>query len=122
MANILLIDDNDSFRTIAQTVLERAGHHVRSAGNGQEGLSLFHQTRPDLVITDLFMPEKDGLETMSDLLREDPRVRIIVISGGLPKSDCDWLQMSLHFGAKRALAKPLAYEEFLAAVDTVLAS
>jgi CheY-like chemotaxis protein len=81
MARILLIEDNDSVRTVLREALELAGHTVIEARNGAEGLALFPQAGADLVITDIVMPDKDGLDVLAVLREQVPPVNIIAISG-----------------------------------------
>ena len=84
MARILLIDDDDSLRAMLGIYLARAGHTVIQAHDGQEGLELFPATAADLVITDMMMPKKDGLEVLRALRDNQPPVKIIAMSGGMP--------------------------------------
>ena len=82
MARILLIDDDDSVRRALRLTLTEFGHTVIEARDGQEGLKLFPQANADLVITDIVMPEKDGIEVLIELRKKQPPVNIIAISGG----------------------------------------
>ncbi|MEO5957891.1 MAG: response regulator [Opitutaceae bacterium] len=82
MARILLIDDDDDVRTVLRLTLIHFGHTVIEARNGREGLELFAEARPELVITDIVMPEKEGLEVIIELRAHRPPVKIIAISGG----------------------------------------
>ena len=82
MARILVIDDDDRIRGMVLEMLSESGHEVGEASNGQEGLDQFRQTPTDLVITDILMPEKDGLEIIQILKKENPEVKIIAVSGG----------------------------------------
>ncbi len=122
MARILLIDDETPIRHALRRTLSKAGHTVIEAPNGQIGLDLFHQHAPDLVLTDLLMPERDGIETIRALRQVDPYVRIIAMSGG----GC-WeamrdmaLTVATFCGAARTLAKPFTPQELLGAVSAVL--
>jgi CheY-like chemotaxis protein len=81
MARILLIDDDEPVRTTLRLTLEHFGHTVIEARDGTEGLALFQHANADLVITDIVMPEKDGLEVLRELRRMHPSVKIIAISG-----------------------------------------
>lgn len=119
-AAILLVDDNQAFRDAAHCYLNRAGHIVYSARNGNEALTRFLQFQPGLVITDMLMPDKDGIETILELKRLTPTVPIIAISGGglLPP------RMNLHvarrLGAIRVLTKPILLTLLLETVRAVL--
>ncbi len=121
MARILLIDDDDSFRTILGLALEQSGHTVLEAHDGEEGLKLFPHAKADLVITDLVMPGKEGFEVLMALRKKQPPVKIIVVSGGLRDGATDFLQMARFLGAGRALAKPFALEALLTAITELLA-
>jgi YesN/AraC family two-component response regulator len=116
---ILIIEDEESVRHMMRLVLEKTGCSVLDAPNGREGLKAYHQNRPDLVITDIFMPEMEGLETIMALRRENPGVKIIAVSGG-GASGYDYLPAALKLGCSRALAKPFTQRELLSAVRDLL--
>ena len=118
---ILLIDDNDSFRKMVCRMLAAAGYDVLEAGNGNIGLSRYRQQRADVVITDIVMPDGEGLETIVKLRRENPHVKIIAMSGA-DGQDGAYLQSALLFGARRTLQKPFTQDELLTAVAEVLAT
>src|SRR4051812_24225648 len=105
MAKILVIDDDQSVRLSIQQVLKISKHEVRSAKNGDEGIRMQRESPADAVITDLFMPEKKGLETIAELRREFPRLPIIAISGGYNSSE-PMLSVAARMGATRFLQKP----------------
>ena len=113
MTRILIIDDEMSILFLLHEILESAGHTVHEAADGAAGLRLFRQLRHELVITDIFMPEQDGLEVILALKREFPGVKIIAISGG----DMMFLPMSKTFGADRILPKPFPRQKLLATVQ-----
>ena len=118
MALILLIDDDDDFRVAIREALEDAGHRVFEAANGLLGLRQFHNARPDLVVLDVFMPVKDGIETMREIRAMDTRVKIIAMSGGGRfHLFVDGLE---DLGASLTLYKPISCEVLLHAVDQVL--
>jgi DNA-binding response OmpR family regulator len=114
MARILLIDDDDSVRTMLRLTLDHFGHTVIEARNGKEGLELFQHANADLVITDIVMPEKEGLEVLMELRKKHPPVKIIAISGG------DYLHMAKLMGAAKVLAKPFSTNILIAAIDELL--
>ena len=120
MARILLIDDEDPFRAMLTIALTDAGHLVTEARNGKEGLALFEQLKPDLIITDLFMPETEGLEVLQQLWKREPPVKIIVMSGGWDNR-AGYLRAAGFLGAGKVLAKPFANRVLLAAIDELLA-
>ena len=121
MALILLIDDDDSLRSMLRLTLTDSGHTVIEARNGREGLALFPHACADLVITDIVMPESEGFEVLMTLRDKQPPVRIIAISGGGLQSPTDYLQMAKGMGAAKVLEKPFSNEALMAAIDEVLA-
>ncbi len=121
MARILVIDDEAPMRTMLQQVLERNGHEVAVATQGAEGLTLFRENPTDLVIIDIFMPGKEGIETIVELRQQSPQTKIIAISGGGHAGTLDFLATAKHLGAHQTLAKPFERQELLAAVNAVLA-
>jgi DNA-binding response OmpR family regulator len=121
MAAILIIDDEEDIRQILAALLQRMGHQVREAGNGAEGLKLYRESPTDLVITDLVMPEKEGLSTIMELRRLQPAVRIIAMSGGLAHDPKLYLNMAQKLGADHVLRKPFQIEDLQAAVAATLA-
>ena len=118
MARILVIDDVPQMRKLIEATLEAAGHEVVCAGNGKEGLAIFSVQPADLVITDLIMPETEGMETIQQLRAVDPALKILAISGA-PQ---EWriLEMAENHGAHKTLAKPFKLEELANAVETLL--
>jgi DNA-binding response OmpR family regulator len=119
MARILLIDDDDSLRSVVAKSLGYAGHDVIQASDGKQGFELFRATTVDLVITDLIMPVQEGVETIVRLRQENPNMPIIAISGGLTNSKL-YLTMAEKIGARRVLGKPFVPSELLQAVNEVL--
>jgi len=119
---IVVIDDDVQCNQLVCMILKHAGYEVRSANNGAEGLKMFMQERPDLVITDLYMPEKDGLETIMELRQTERKIRILAISGGaLNINPADTLDTAEMFGADAIMAKPFNVETFLNKVKELLA-
>ena len=82
MAKILVIEDDSSFRNVLVQMLARAGYEVRQAGDGNQAVEVCASFDPDLVLTDIIMPDKEGLETIQELLSMHPNLRIIAMSGG----------------------------------------
>lgn len=119
MAQILFIDDDAGLRRTARSMLEAGHHSVLEAENGRDGLKLFESRAPDVVITDVIMPDMDGIETLRAIKQRDPAARVIAISGG------DMARYILRcmrvFGAAEALAKPFDGRQLLDAVGRVLA-
>jgi CheY-like chemotaxis protein len=121
MFRILVIDDELLVLEIISKVLSRAGYQVTAVTDGQLGLDAYAQDTYDLVITDLVMPEKEGIETIRELLKLSPELRIIAISGGGAVQSELYLHLAEKFGAKKILRKPFTHNELLAAVSDVLA-
>jgi DNA-binding response OmpR family regulator len=120
MARILLIEDEKPMRDAIEKILIRAGHEARTAINGREGLASIPGAPPDLVITDIFMPEKDGIETIVALRNALKDVKIIAMSGGGRASNFDFLQLAGKIGADAVLKKPLRMADLLACIDRLL--
>lgn len=120
LRRILVIDDDAQVRVMLRWLLEGAGYEVVDAPDGQEGVRLFRQQPADLVITDIFMPEKDGLEVIQELTRDFPEVKIIAISGGGQTGKVDLLPHAEAFGALRTFQKPLDLRKLLNAVKELL--
>jgi len=120
MALILIIDDDFRIREVLRQILERAGYEVMEASDGKEGISLYREKQADLIITDIIMPKKEGLETITDLRIEFPEVKIIAISGGGRIGPETYLELAEGFGANRLLTKPFGHEELLEAVQDLL--
>jgi DNA-binding response OmpR family regulator len=120
MPLILVIDDDDQIRDMLREMLERAGYEVVLAADGDEGLRLFRERRADLVITDVVMPNKEGIEMIMELRVEFPKVKIIAISGGGRLGPETYLDLAEGFGAMRVFSKPFRLNELLAAVRELL--
>jgi DNA-binding response OmpR family regulator len=122
MARILIIDDEEQIRTMLKRVLEREGHETMAASNGRLGMRIHLKDPADLVITDIIMPEQEGIETIIKLRRESPRTKIIAISGGGDVGAEGYLAMAGKLGAQVTLQKPFGLEEILMAVRNLLAT
>ncbi len=122
MAKILIADDDVEVREMICRMLSREGHEMISAGDGHEADAAFKREAPDLVITDIIMPEKEGLEMVWELKRDHPGCKIIAISGGGRADPADYLNTALALGADRILAKPFERRELLAIVDELLSA
>ena len=120
MAKIIVIDDEPSILLMLKKMLEKAGHEVDIALNGSDGFELFEKFKPDLIITDIIMPQKDGLEVVLELRRKHPDLKIIAISGGGRIHPEGYLPSAKHFGANMIFQKPLVQKEFLQAVSSLL--
>ncbi|HQU73156.1 MAG: response regulator [Calditrichaeota bacterium] len=114
MAKILVIDDDQQLRKMLVRILKSNGYDVRQAGNGEEGMKLLCEDVPELVITDIVMPDKEGLETISDIRRQFPQVKIIAMSGGGHSIDAaNPLFIAGKIGASHTLTKPFEIEKIL---------
>ncbi len=119
-ARILVIDDEEMVRSALREILEREGHQVIEAENGQVGLQHYRNTSVDLVITDLYMPIKEGLPMIIELKKEDPAIQIIAMSGGGKVGSADVLTLMKDYGVSHTLKKPFGVKEVIDAVDKVL--
>ena len=116
----MVIDDEESMRELLRDLLEREGHVVVEAADGRAGVMLYRDAPTDLIILDIFMPGRSGLEAMVDLHGEFPDARIIAISGGGNVGDIGQLGVAETLGAIRTFNKPFEIDEFLGAVNEVL--
>jgi CheY-like chemotaxis protein len=117
---ILIIDDDADVRRLLKVALEKDRHQVVEASDGVEGLRRWRENRPDLVITDIVMPGKDGLDTVFELVNLDPAVKVIAMTGGHWREAVDRLHDARLFGAVRTVAKPFTLSEMLRVVGEVL--
>jgi len=120
MQKILIIDDDHHILLMIKKMLERAGFEVELASNGNEGLELFKRLQVDLVITDIIMPEKEGLETIREMKRLRADLKIIAMSGGGKVSSDNYLNMAKIFGASRIISKPFSQKQMVSAVQDLL--
>ena len=121
MAFVLVVDDDPVFREIARAMLLDGGHEVAVAEDGMQALKAIEARPPDLAVLDMLMPNRDGIETLGDLRRRWPRVKVIMVSAGARLLDADALLGAARaLGADATLGKPLQKAPFLALVSTVL--
>jgi CheY-like chemotaxis protein len=118
MASILIIDDNDEVRRFLRAVLEQRGYTVIEAAQGNDALQQLHHAPVDLVLTDIYMPDCDGLEVIMKLRREFPAIKIVAISGGA--GDRNLLMAARQLGAKEVLAKPIDIDALLKSIASAL--
>lgn len=121
MARILLVDDEDAVLRLLEAVLAIDHHEVTTARDGNDAIAAVTSGTFDLVVTDLVMPDKEGLETIIEIRRLKPELKIIAMSGGGRGSADDYLEMAAALGASKTLAKPFPSHELLDAVTEVLA-
>jgi DNA-binding NtrC family response regulator len=122
VGRVLVMDDEEDLRKVLVRALESAGHQAYQAENGADGLRQLKAHPVDLVVTDLVMPEMDGLEFMRELGRLRPGMRVIAISGGGIWDKASLLAVAGMLGAVKTLSKPFELREFLALVDEALVS
>ena len=120
MAKIFVFDDEISILLMVKKMLEKNGHEVETALNGKEGIELFEKGKPDLLITDIIMPEKEGLETIFTIKKKYPDLKIIAISGGGRIGPDEYLPVAKLLGASAVFQKPLIPKEFMQAVTDLL--
>lgn len=120
MAKILIIDDEELIRKLLRKVLEKNGYDVMDACNGNQGIQLIKEHGPDLVITDLIMPEKEGLETIKEIKKINPAIKIIAISGGGAVNPGIYLKLAQKLGAHQSFVKPIDNNELILTVKHLL--
>lgn len=120
MARILIIDDESQIRSMLRLMLERVGYEVVEAADGMEGIRQYRDNPADLIITDLIMPNKDGIGMIIELKKEFPQVKIIAMSGGGVNRPEGYLDGAKKLGATRTLTKPIDRDEMLTAVRETL--
>jgi CheY-like chemotaxis protein len=122
MAKILVVEDDANLRPYFARVLRHAAHEVIEAADGAEGLEQFHRHQPSIVVTDILMPEKDGLELIREIREVAPAVGIVSISGGGDLFNAKYLAFAKKFGANEALTKPVTSADLVAAVARLSAA
>ena len=120
MSAILVVDDDTSVLDVMSEMLRLEGHEVTVAENGRDAVGHVTAKAFDLVITDLIMPEKEGLETIADIRRASVNMPIIAISGGGRVGPNDYLETARFIGANATLAKPFARRDLITTVDSLL--
>ncbi len=119
-ARILIIDDEEQIREMLAQMLTREGYKVVHADNGKEGMKACREQEVDLIITDIIMPEKDGIEMILELRHDFPHLKVIAISGGGRLGPDGYLEMAQKLGAHRTFFKPFNRKEILDAVQELL--
>jgi DNA-binding response OmpR family regulator len=120
MQRILLVDDDAALRKLLRLYLSKMGYAVTEAANGNEALAMQQSEPAELVLTDLIMPEKEGLETIPELRKKYPGVKIIAMSGGGRVNASNYLKIAKMMGADHIMAKPFSYKELADALAQVL--
>ncbi len=116
MARILIVDDEEGFRFILNRMLAVLGHEVREVADGDAALKALRTYPASIAIVDLFMPGREGLETIGEIRRQHPDIRIVAMSGGAPQTGKSFLRVAAKLGAHRTLGKPFSADELLAAI------
>ena len=119
MSQILIIDDEPQVRSLLKQMLEQEGYSVTVASDGIEGLERFHKRPSDLIITDLVMPEQEGLETIRLIRKDNPDVPIFAISGGGKNSAQSYLDLAKLIGANVILKKPIDQKVLIDEINNV---
>ena len=122
MSRILLVDDDCQVRSMLKLTLERAGHEVTEAEDGNQAVRKYNAETIDLVITDIVMPEKEGIETIMELRGINPKVNIIAISGGGRINPDDYLNWARRFGVEYTFTKPVKRDLLREAIEDLLGS
>jgi CheY-like chemotaxis protein len=120
MARVIVIDDQEAIRRIVRRVLERAGHEVLDAADGERGLELLERHPADVVLSDIFMPGMDGIQMLRQIRKQFPAVKVIVMSGGDSSGMLDLRRDAELLGAVKSLSKPFTTHEIVAVVNSVL--
>lgn len=120
MARILVVDDDPTIRAVAQELLRKSGHELFEAADGDEALLLAATTPIDLIVLDMLMPNKDGIETIQAVKRDHPETRILAISSGGRMDGSTLLKLASAFGADETMLKPLRLATFAVIVDALL--
>lgn len=120
MPRVIVIDDQEPIRRIVRSALERAGHEVFEAGDGEVGLQLLERHPADVVLSDIFMPGMDGIQMLRQIRKQFPDVKVIVMSGGDSTGMLDLRRDAELLGAVKSLPKPFTTHEIVAIVNSVL--
>lgn len=114
LPKILLVEDEDDVRSMLKALLEDEGYRVREASNGREALQSYACSSADLILTDIVMPDIEGIEMIMKIRKTDPKVKIVAMSGG------DYLTIAKKLGADHVLAKPFSHQTLLDALNAML--
>mgnify|MGYP000411485681 CR=1 FL=1 len=120
MATLLLVEDDDLVRDMLSQVLQRAGHDVIGAANGEEATEQLKRCEPEILITDIIMPKKSGITLISEVKQRHPNLEVIAISGGGRLDPIGYLDLSESLGASVSFEKPVDNSALLMAIDLLL--
>ena len=115
-ATVLIIDDEPQIRDLLTNILEMEGYAVRAAADGRQGVEAYRRNPADLVVTDMIMPEQEGIETIRELRQLNPQVKVVAMSGGGRIEPNTYLELAKRMGAAHTLTKPFSVQEV---IDTV---
>jgi DNA-binding NtrC family response regulator len=121
MNSVLIIEDDEFIQKMLKQTFERAGYEVATAANGRIGLKLYRTMPFNVVITDMIMPDMEGIETITQLCIDNPDIKIIAISGGGRNNPTNYLLLAEKLGAARTFTKPVDRQELLKAVEELMA-
>ena len=120
MSHIIIIDDDHQIRLMLKKLLEIEGYTVTVAKNGKDGIKEYRKNPADLIITDIIMPEKEGLETINELKKEFSDIKIIAISGGGKNNPDTYLYLAKKLGAIHTFYKPIKKKDLLKVVKNLI--
>lgn len=120
MARVIVVDDEEQVREMLKETLSQAGHEVLTAANGDEALATHRDHTANVVVTDILMPHKEGIETIRELRRESPELKIIAYTGGGRNEPEHYLRYARSFGADRTFSKPMDIDTLIGAIDELL--
>ncbi len=116
---ILIIDDDELVRLTLKNLVKKAGFLVSEADNGRTGMDMFAKERPQIVITDILMPDKEGLETITEMRKISPHAAIIAMSSGGSTKNLSFLQLAKQLGANYTITKPIKPDVLMAAIKAL---
>ena len=120
MKKVLIIDDEQAIRHMVKRLVEKAGYAVEVASDGEEGLALIENNSFDLIITDIIMPKREGLEVITSVRKSQPNVKIIAMSGGGRFTPEGYLKSAQILGADKTFTKPFNHREMLSAIEELM--
>ncbi len=120
MKKILIIDDEEAIRQMVKRLVEKAGYTAELASNGEEGIMMIEEASFDLVITDIIMPRKEGIEIITAIRKDYPEIRVIAMSGGGRFTPEGYLRSAKILGADRVFTKPFNHREMMEAIDELI--
>ncbi len=120
MKKILIVDDDDLIRDLIYEILEPQGYQILLAENGNRALEILDKEEIDLIVTDIIMPDKEGIETILDIKKRLPHAKIIAMSGGGQLEANSYLSMAKRLGVNATLTKPFTPVKLLSMVQEIL--